>query len=88
MQNFEAKIEAAEKGMVEKRANGGMDWRDLPYNQDAIVEDIVNYVEENKDWVESFVVLGIGGSALGPIAVQQAINHPHWNELSKEKRKG
>ncbi len=85
---LEAKIEAAEKGMVEKRANGGMDWRDLPYNQDAIVEDIVNYVEENKDWVESFVVLGIGGSALGPIAVQQAINHPHWNELSKEKRKG
>ncbi|WZL81628.1 glucose-6-phosphate isomerase [Vallitaleaceae bacterium 9-2] len=85
---LEAKIEAAEKGMVEKRANGGMDWRDLPYNQDAIVEDIVNYVEENKDWVESFVVLGIGGSALGPIAVQQAINHPHWNELSKKKRKG
>jgi glucose-6-phosphate isomerase len=85
---LEGKIEAAEKAMVEKRANGGMDWRDLPYNQDEIVEDIVGYVEENKDWVESFVVLGIGGSALGPIAVQQAINHPHWNELSKDKRKG
>lgn len=85
---LEGKIEAAEKAMVEKRANGGMDWRDLPYNQDEIVEDIVDYVEANKDWVESFVVLGIGGSALGPIAVQQAINHPHWNELSKEKRKG
>ena len=85
---LEGKIEAAEKAMVEKRANGGMDWRDLPYNQDEIVEDIVDYVESNKDWVESFVVLGIGGSALGPIAVQQAINHPHWNELSKEKRKG
>jgi glucose-6-phosphate isomerase len=31
---LEGKIEAAEKAMVEKRANGGMDWRDLPYNQD------------------------------------------------------
>ena len=85
---LEAKVESAEKAMVSKRENGGMDWRDLPYNQDEIVKDIVDYVEVNKDWVESFVVLGIGGSALGPIAVQQAINHPHWNELSKEKRKG
>ncbi len=85
---LESKIAIAEKGMVDKRNNGGMDWRDLPYNQDGIVEDIIKYVEENKEWVESFVVLGIGGSALGPIAVQQAINHPHWNELTKEKRKG
>ncbi len=85
---LESKIAIAEKGMVDKRNNGGMDWRDLPYNQDGIIEDIIKYVEENKEWVESFVVLGIGGSALGPIAVQQAINHPHWNELTKEKRKG
>lgn len=28
------KIENAKKAMVEKRANGKMDWRDLPYNQD------------------------------------------------------
>ncbi len=82
------KIEAAEKAMVDKRASGGMDWRDLPYNQDEVVQDIIDYAEANKEWVESFVVLGIGGSALGPIAVQQAINHPHWNELPKEKRGG
>ena len=32
--------------------------------------------------------MGIGGSALGPIAVHQALNHPFYNELPKEKRGG
>ncbi len=74
--------------MVEKRANGKMDWRDLPYNQDEVVEDILSYVNEQKDKFDAFVVLGIGGSALGPIAVQQAINHPYYNELPRDKRNG
>ena len=34
------------------------------------------------------MVLGIGGSALGPAAVQQALNHLHYNELPAEKRGG
>lgn len=82
------KIENAKKAMVEKRANGKMDWRDLPYNQDEVVEDILSYVNEQKNKFEAFVVLGIGGSALGPIAVQQAINHPYYNELPRDKRNG
>lgn len=82
------KIEKAKTAMVEKRANGKMDWRDLPYNQDDIVKDIVDYVNEVKDDFEAFIVLGIGGSALGPMAVQQAINHPYYNELPREKRGG
>lgn len=63
-----------------------MDWRNLPYNQKEVVEDIKAYVDSVKEHTEAFVVLGIGGSALGPICVQQAINHPFYNELSKEKR--
>jgi glucose-6-phosphate isomerase len=82
------KIESAKKAMISKRENGGMDWRDLPYNQDNIVKDILDYVKEVKDDFDAFVVLGIGGSALGPMAVQQAINHPFYNELSREKRNG
>lgn len=83
-----SKIESAKNAMVTKRANGKMDWRDLPYNQNEVVEDIIGYVNEVKDDIDAFVVLGIGGSALGPIAVQQAINHPYYNELTKEKRGG
>jgi glucose-6-phosphate isomerase len=82
------KIAAAKSAMVQKRAAGGMDWRDLPYNQDEIVKDITTYVDEIKGETEAFVVLGIGGSALGPMAVQQALNHPFYNELPREQRGG
>lgn len=76
------------KAMVDKRANGQMDWRDLPYNQEEVCDEIISYVNEVKDKFDAFVVLGIGGSALGPISVQQAINHPYYNEISREQRGG
>ncbi len=82
------KIENAKKAMVDKRASGKMDWRDLPHNQADVVKDMIDYVNEIKDEIDAFVVLGIGGSALGPMAVQQAINHPYYNELPREKRNG
>lgn len=88
IESLSDKVQQANQAMVMKRKNGYMDWRDLPYNQNETVEEIVNYIEEVKDKIDAFVVLGIGGSALGPIAVQQAINHPYYNELSKEKRNG
>ncbi|GAF90481.1 unnamed protein product, partial [marine sediment metagenome] len=37
---------------------------------------------------ENFVVLGIGGSALGNIALQAALNHPYYNLLDKKTRGG
>jgi glucose-6-phosphate isomerase len=81
-------LNAAVKAMSEKRAQGKMDWRDLPYNQKEVVEDILKTASEIKEKFDVFVVLGIGGSALGPIAVQQALNHAQYNELPKEKRGG
>ena len=81
-------LDKAKQAMIDKRANGKMDWRDLPYNQDDVCDEIISYVEEVKDKFDAFVVLGIGGSALGPMAVQQAINHPYYNEISREKRGG
>src|SRR5690606_10832787 len=35
---------------------------------------------------DTVVVLGIGGSALGTIALQNALLKPHWNELDDEAR--
>ena len=82
------KIEAAKKAMVEKRKSGKMDWRDLPQTQSDVVKDIVSYANEMKNKIDAFVVLGIGGSALGPMAVHQAINHPYYNEIPRDDRGG
>ena len=38
--------------------------------------------------LQSAIINGIGGSALGPQLIQMALNGPYWNELSSEKRKG
>src|SRR5918993_3849597 len=35
-----------------------------------------------------FIHVGIGGSALGPMAVHQALSHPYYNALSGEGRRG
>jgi glucose-6-phosphate isomerase len=35
-----------------------------------------------------FIHVGIGGSALGPMAIQKALNHPYYNALPGEARRG
>ncbi len=77
-------IECANR-MNEKRDN--MKWRSLPYEQDKVVEDIKKTAEYVRKNFDNFVVLGIGGSALGTIAVHTALSHLRYNELPREVRK-
>ena len=65
-----------------------MGWTELPYNQDAIVNDIIATAKVVRKKFKNFVVLGIGGSALGPIMVFNALKHLHYNELPDDKRGG
>ena len=70
------------------RGKGMQGWMQLMYEQDDIVEDIIATAKKVREKFRVFVVLGIGGSALGPIAVAQALRHLYYNELSDEKRGG
>ncbi len=88
IEKLRPKLEKAAEDLKAKRDAGELQWMDLPYTQSEVVADILATAEYIKENFDTFVVLGIGGSALGPIAVQQAINHLHYNELSKEKRGG
>ena len=90
-QEVAALRDAAEKAYENVRAHRGqgwLGWTELPYNQEAVIADIEKTAAEVREQFDTFVVLGIGGSALGPIAVQQALNHLHYNELPAEKRGG
>lgn len=73
--------------VVAGRGKNMMGWTELAYNQSEIVADILATAKEVKKNFDSFVVLGIGGSALGPMALFQALCHLHHNELPKSKRK-
>ena len=70
------------------RGTGWLGWTELPYNQEEIVSDIEKTAKAIRGRFDAFVVLGIGGSALGPIAVQQALNHLRYNDLPAETRGG
>ena len=85
VERLAGKIKAATQAMEQKR--GQMQWRDLPHNQADVIKDILAYTAEMRPKIKALVVFGIGGSALGPIAVQQAIHSPFHN-LSEKLRDG
>jgi glucose-6-phosphate isomerase len=64
------------------RKRSVLGWPDLPQQDVSAVHAMAAKVKH----VENFVVLGIGGSALGNIAVQSALNHPFYNDLPRNKR--
>ena len=68
-------------------AGEGLQWMNLAYSQETswYVKEYAALVENRFD---NILILGIGGSALGGIAVTHALLHPYWNMLSKEERNG
>ena len=70
------------RGSIEKM----MMWTELPYNQAEVVADINETAAAIREKFDAFVVLGIGGSALGPAMLQQAMNNLRHNELPAAKR--
>lgn len=79
---------AAQEAVQKNRGTGWLGWMELPYNQSEILIQIEAEAARIRASFDAFVVLGIGGSALGPIAVQQALNHQRWNDLPADKRGG
>ena len=63
----------------------GLQWMNLGYSEETAwyVKEYAALVENR---FENILVLGIGGSALGGLAVTYALLQPFWNFLSKEQR--
>jgi glucose-6-phosphate isomerase len=75
-------VEAPHAGVALKEIQGRRDkdlrWLDLPY-QTAVHDEILEYAASVKGKFKNVVVLGIGGSALGNIALHDALNGPFHN---------
>ncbi len=71
----------------EERKRGKLSFLDLPY-QDDVVTEIIKSANALKGKFKNLVVVGIGGSALGNIAINTALNHPFYNMLADQERKG
>lgn len=80
-------IKKAHKSVMDNRGKGWQEWCDLPFVKDDYLDEMISYCGEIGKKAESFVLFGIGGSALGPLAVASSLLHLHHNELSAAKRK-
>ena len=72
-----ASFTAAHQAVVDLHAAGTLGFLDLPDNR-ALHEQTRSYVHrlrERGDYPTDVVVLGIGGSALGPIALRLSLIH-------------
>jgi glucose-6-phosphate isomerase len=67
------------------RIAGEIGFMKLPFER-GVLEEILPFAERTGQAFDTVVVLGIGGSALGTLALQHALAKPHWNELSDEAR--
>jgi glucose-6-phosphate isomerase len=68
-----------------RRASGELGFFALPYETELIAR-VRAFGDGVGQAFSTIVVLGIGGSALGTIAMRDGLLPPHWNELDDEGR--
>ena len=87
--NYQEKISNIIKSLNQRKDKPGqwLQWMNLGYNEETVwyVKEFASMVEGR---FENILILGIGGSALGGIAVTEALLKPYWNLLSREQRNG
>src|SRR5687767_3536936 len=70
-----------------QRDTGVLGFLDLPGNGGLRAQS-QQFAEGRRGMYQDVVVLGIGGSALGPIALRTALRPPMWNLLDERRRGG
>jgi glucose-6-phosphate isomerase len=81
---------AAHKAVADLHAGGSLGFLDLPDDR-ALHQQVLDFVvglRQGAAFPTDVVVLGIGGSALGPIALRTALRPPQWNLLDDAARGG
>lgn len=83
----ESRFESAHSGFQALRASGNVGFADI-VRDEALRDQAINYASLAKGRYDDVVILGIGGSALGPIALRTALRPSGWNMLSDSARDG
>ena len=77
----------AHRHVVEQHARGVLGFLDLPDDR-ALLASVQAFADRARGRYDDVVVLGIGGSALGPIALRTALLPPGYNGLDAAGRGG
>lgn len=77
----------AHAGLLKRRDAGDLGFLALPTDE-ALHRQSTEFAAKVNGKFDDVIVLGIGGSALGPIALRTALLAPQWNSLTKDERGG
>jgi len=78
---------AAKRGFDELRSGGSVGFVDLPSDK-SLLAQVEKFSSAARGQYDDVVILGIGGSALGPIALRTALRPSGWNMLDDKARGG
>ena len=81
----DAEFARAVAAFARRRAAGELGFLDLP-GDGKLHAQSTEFARRARGRYDDVVVLGIGGSALGPIALRTALRKPFWNLLSAGER--
>lgn len=85
IENMEHRIREIDVKLKSDRSEGRLQFMELPYKN---VHDIISLANEEATKYENFVLIGIGGSSWGSIALHTALSHPYYNLLPASRRNG
>ncbi len=86
LNKLKPKLADAHKDLTQRRKNGELPFYDLPF-QTQELKSIRRLADDIRKRTENFVVLGIGGSALGTRALFKALSPYNHNMLETSKRR-
>lgn len=85
--NAEPRFKGAKSGFDKLSSSGEVGFVDLPRDT-GLLEQVTSYAARARGKYDDVVILGIGGSALGPIALRTALRPSGWNMLDDKARGG
>ncbi|MGV3711290.1 MAG: glucose-6-phosphate isomerase [Gemmatimonas sp.] len=77
----------AHAAVEEMRKKNALGFFTLP-SDTALLQQSLDVANKYRGKIDDVLLLGIGGSALGPIALRTALRAPGWNMLDKQQRDG
>ncbi|HJP86690.1 MAG TPA: glucose-6-phosphate isomerase [Gemmatimonadaceae bacterium] len=80
-------FKAAKSGFEKLSTSGEVGFVELPRNT-GLLDQATRYATSAKGKYDDVVILGIGGSALGPVALRTALRPSGWNNLDDKARGG
>ena len=80
-------FDSAKRGFDQLRADGSVGFVDLPGDK-TLLAQVEKFSSSARGKYDDVVILGIGGSALGPIALRTALRPSGWNLLDDKARGG